>query len=96
MGMSILLKKRKGLIGAILIVTIFIGFVALYPKFVSTSDRFLMKGDFDRLLMAKQSAGMVTGSFQFTYAVNLIAQLIGPLPTLTPDTKLVLSFFHLV
>lgn len=92
-GLGTILKRRKGVLGAFLVIVVFGGFIGLYPVFESTYDRFLMGGDFERLLMAKEATGMVKGSLQFTYAVNLLAQLIGPLPTISPDIKEVLSFY---
>lgn len=82
-GMGLILQRRKGLTGVFVIVLLFAGFIALYPVFESTYNRFLMGGDLNRLLLAKQS--MIVGGTQFTYAVNLMAQLIGPLPTISPD-----------
>ncbi len=90
-AMGMVLQKRKGLSGAFIIILAFVAFVGLYPVFQSTYDRFLMGGDINRLLMAKQS--MIIVSTRFTYATNFLAQLIGPLPTISPDTKELLSFF---
>jgi hypothetical protein len=91
-GLGVLLQRKKGLLGVLLIVLIFISFIGLYPVFESQYNRFLMGGDVERVLEVKES--MITGSVQFTYAVNLMAQAIGPLPTILPvDKKVLLSFF---
>lgn len=90
-GLGIILKRRKGILGVFLVIIVFVGFVGLYPVFESTYSRFLRGGDIQGLLMAKES--MIIGNLQFTYAVNLLAQFIGPLPTISPDTKELLSFF---
>lgn len=90
-ALGIILKKRKGLTGAFLIIIVFIAFMSLSSLFQSTYNRFLPGGDLDQMLMGRDS--MIKGSIQFTYAVNLLAQLIGPLPTISPDTKEILSFY---
>jgi hypothetical protein len=92
-GLGTIMKRRKGLVGTFLIVIVFSGLVGLTSIIESSYSKFLGGGDFDRLLIAKEATGMVKGGVQFTYAVNLLAQLIGPLPTLSPDTKEMLSFF---
>ena len=45
------------------------------------------------LIYAKESEGMIIGSLSFTYAVNILAQIIGPLPTLISAEKISLTFF---
>lgn len=89
--LGLVLQRKKGMSGAIVIILAFASIIGLYPIFESTYDRFLMGGDFNQMLTSKES--MIKGSTQFTYAVNLLAQLIGPLPTISPDTKVMLSFF---
>lgn len=90
-GLGTIMKRRKGVIGAFLVIIVLGAFAGLYPVFESDYNRFLMGGDFDRVLMSKQS--MIKGSLQFTYSVNLLSQLIGPFPTISPDVKVMLSFF---
>jgi hypothetical protein len=92
-AMGMVLQRRKGLSGVFIILLAFAAFAGLYPVFQSTYDRFLMGGDINRLLMAKQASGMVIGSTRFTYATNFLAQAIGPLPTISPDIKQKLSFY---
>jgi len=52
-----------------------------------------MGGGFDMLIYARESQGMIIGSLPFTYSVNILAQLIGPLPTLISENKIMLTFF---
>jgi len=41
----------------------------------------------------KESEGMVKGSLLFTYSVNILAQLIGPLPSVNSNMRPLLSFY---
>jgi hypothetical protein len=47
----------------------------------------------ESLIERKEFEGMVTGSLQFTYAVNALAGLIGPMPTVVSKEKVQLSFY---
>jgi hypothetical protein len=58
---------------------------ALYDKFFG--------GGFAYMIYTKEVTGMVIRSLSFTYFVNIMAGLIGPLPTLSPTIKPVLSFY---
>lgn len=90
-SMGIFLQKRKGTTSAVVIFLAFIAVVGSSSLIESTYDKFLMGGDLERLVLAKES--MVKVSLPFTIIVNFIAQVIGPLPTISPDTKEILSFF---
>jgi hypothetical protein len=50
-------------------------------------------GGFSGIVTRNEESGMIRGGVKFTYAVNLLAQTIGPLPSILPNLKLVLSFF---
>lgn len=91
--MSLVLQRRKGLRGALVIVLSSVSLIAFYPIFEATYNRVLLGGDLSRLIMAREQQQMIVGSLQFTYAVNILAQLIGPLPTISPDTKVMLAFY---
>ncbi|MGK0254477.1 MAG: hypothetical protein ACI9OE_001978, partial [Mariniflexile sp.] len=47
----------------------------------------------ETMIAGKESTGMVKGSLPFTYAVNALAGLIGPIPTVVSKEKALLSFF---
>ncbi|MES2590515.1 MAG: hypothetical protein V4608_01435 [Bacteroidota bacterium] len=66
----------------------------LYSYIGMVSEKYLLGGT-EEMLAIKEATGMVKqGSVQFTYAVNILASLIGPLPTILP-TKPVLSLFSI-
>ncbi len=90
-ALSISLQRKKGFKEALVIILVFVSFVAFYPVFKASYDRFLMGGDLSRVLTARES--MIVGSLEFTYGTNILAQLIGPLPTISPDIKVQLSFY---
>ena len=103
--MSFILKKKKGTTGFVIIILFFSASIVFYPVFQPTYDRFLKGGDLDGMLSTKRD--MIKVNVQFTYATNLLALLIGPLPTITPEEsseklsfysagliyKILLSFF---
>lgn len=72
-------KTLIGLIGAVIL------FVITFSFFEMAIQRFLMGGSYEQIIAAKRATGMVIGSLPFTYSVNILAQLIGPLPSLLPS-----------
>jgi hypothetical protein len=91
--MGVVIQRGKGKKGPLLIILIFASIIVLRPVFKSTFDSFLRGGDINRVIEVKKSENMVKGSVSFTYAVNLLSQLIGPLPTISSGTKAILSFY---
>ena len=91
--MGVFIQRGKGKKGPFLLILIFASIIVLRPVFKSTFDSFLRGGDINRVIEVKKSENMVKGSVRFTYAVNLLAQLIGPLPTISSGTKAILSFY---
>jgi len=45
-------------------------------------------GGFDQLVISKESRGMVIGGLPFTYAVNTLAQAVGPLPSIVSSNPM--------
>ncbi|NDY74100.1 hypothetical protein [Desulfobacter hydrogenophilus] len=88
---GLLLERKKGLAGALSVIIFFSIFVALYSEFNFYYNKILKGGDIAYVLETKES--MVKGGVVFTYMVNILAQLIGPLPTLSPDISATISFF---
>jgi hypothetical protein len=87
-----LMKQKRTKMNIIIITIFFLGLSITSPYLAAIYDTFL-GGGMSSVIYSKQVAGMVIGSVQFTYLVNILAALIGPLPTLIPNTKTVLSFF---
>lgn len=50
-------------------------------------------GGVDTLIEARESQGMVIGGVGFTYAVNILSQTIGSIPTLISDSKISTMFY---
>jgi len=91
-GLGSLLTKKSGLgvkaIGLFLLIVLFANINLL----IEVVNRY-MSGGFEMLIYARESEGMIKGSIDFTYAVNILAQLIGPLPTLVSSEKVMLTLF---
>ena len=90
---SYVLEKRKKTDIVLMLILVFAVFVFLKPMFRSVYDRFARGGDYGQVIRSQESEGMVKGGVKFTLTVNFLAQLIGPLPTISTDTKTLLSFF---
>jgi len=90
---GLILQKRKGNTGILLIVLVFALFITL-SSFVESSYKYYTSGgDFNRLIEAREADGMVKVSLPFTYTANILAQLLGPLPTIGSGKNPMLSFF---
>jgi chromate transport protein ChrA len=77
-----------------LVVLAIILFITLYSFFQNSIDRYLLGGDITRLLIAQEEESMIKGGTRFTYLTNIVAQFIGPLPTILPiQEKQLLAFF---
>jgi len=50
-------------------------------------------GGLDSLIEARESENMVIGGLGFTYAVNILSQAIGPIPTVLSPTKILTMFY---
>ena len=92
-GISLTVKKRKGATGLLIMIIVFALFIFL-SSFVESSYKYYTGGgDFNRLINAREADGMVKGGLHFTYAVNVLAQFLGPLPTISSSKNPLLSFF---
>jgi len=95
-GISMLFKI-KGKLQFFFLIMLGVAFVVFMYSYISLlSDRYLLGGT-EQMLAIKEATGMVKqGSVQFTYAVNAIASLLGPLPSVLPtSSKQHLSFFSI-
>lgn len=76
-------------VGSILIL---LGAVAMIGTII-TMVNIYTTGGVDTLIEARESQGMVIGGVGFTYAVNILSQTIGPIPTLISDSKISTMFY---
>ncbi|MDC1400423.1 hypothetical protein N8297_00665 [Polaribacter sp.] len=84
------IKSQKILI---LIPFFFILFYFTYDYIEVVISKFIDPDGMASMLQNKEESGMVKLSIPFTIAVNVLAASIGPLPTIIPDSKIVLSFY---
>jgi hypothetical protein len=91
-GIGYLIYKRKTISAKIVFILIALLFVLVAPTIFIIINRYLA-GGFEFLVASRASQGMVIGSVPFTYAVNILAQAIGPLPTLLHDTNLLITIY---
>jgi hypothetical protein len=92
-GISWILQKRKGSTGVLIIVFVFSLLIILSAYIDSSYKHFTAGGNFNRLIAAREADGMIKGGLKFTYMVNILAQILGPLPTISPGKNLLLSFY---
>ncbi len=93
-GITMQFSKEGGVITRIISVIVIIGFVAMSNLIIEVIQTYTT-GGVDTLLEARQTQGGIIGSVPFTYAVNIISQTLGPLPTLTAiiKAKLLIMFY---
>lgn len=92
-GLTFLIFRWKSVVGLITIIASIIFIIILSSILIDNFNRYLMGGDLTYLLQIKEQQGMVIGGIGFTYAVNILAQAIGPMATFTPGKSEILSFY---
>lgn len=92
-SMGLILQKRKGNTGILIMVFVFALLIILSAFIESSYKHFTAGGNFNRLIAAREADGMIKGGLKFTYMVNILAQILGPLPTISPGKNLLLSFY---
>lgn len=83
-GIGIVFQRMRGFQKAGLIILICVGVFISFPFLEAGFNRFLKGGDFELLIAARLVQGQVVGSLPLSYAANVIAQLVGPFPTIIP------------
>lgn len=87
------INRSKRFSGFITLILILISLVFLSPLLFSTFNRFLGSG-VSGMISTNDAAGMVyQGNVVFSYLINFLAAYIGPLATIDPSDKTMLSFF---
>jgi len=80
-GLGFILSLKGG--GLLLIILI----GGTSPFLMSITEQYTT-GGIDTLIAARETQGMIIGGVPFTYAVNILAQSIGPLPSLLSDAAI--------
>ena len=90
---SILLAKRRSIGVSLLLVSSLFIFIFGFGYVEVVLNRFVGSGGVNEMLANKESSGMVKLSLPFTIAVNILSSLFGPLPSVNPGSKVILSFY---
>jgi hypothetical protein len=86
----IMLKNKSFIAIGIFIISLPL-VVGIFPFAETSMERYAYRGDIEKLIQYKQS--MIKGGVAFTYAINFLSQLIGPLPTISPSVDIKLSCY---
>lgn len=87
-----ILQQRKSLFSKIIVI-IFIGGMIYGSTFLEALLNRYLLGGIDEMIETKEISGMVKGGIGFTYAINILAGMIGPFPTISPNKSVLLSFY---
>ena len=87
------LLKRKGYLDKIFVFLIIIGLFFGSNLVNEIFFKYLTGGGVVQMIASRELEGMVKGSVEFTYIVNLLAGFIGPFPTILPNTRPDLSLY---
>ena len=91
-GISSLLSKKGTLFIKVISLFIVLGVIANAHLIASIVEGY-MHGGFEWLIYSRELEGMIIGSITFTYVVNTLSQIIGPLPTIISSNKIMLTFY---
>jgi hypothetical protein len=92
-GLSIVLNLKNKIAKGFIFLIISGLFFLSFSEISKQQERFIVGDDFDEMMEIKESTGMVKGGVGFSYAVNVIGALIGPLPTFNINEKTLISFY---
>ena len=90
-GFGSLLSKQGGIGIKIIALFIILFLISISSILIPILEKYTI-GGFDALIYARESEGMIKGGLPFTYAVNTLSQLFGPLPSLVSH-KITLTFY---
>ena len=91
-GIGSLFSRKGGVRVKIISLFIIIFLVSIGDTLLDIVNKY-MAGGFELLMYARAADGMIIGGIPFTYAVNTLAQLIGPLPTVVSSEKIHLILY---
>ena len=89
-GIGSLLGKKSGIAIKLVSLLILIFLISIGDNIIKIIEHY-SRGGFDMLIYSREAEGMIIGSIPFTYTVNILSQLIGPLPTLVSSEKIMLT-----
>jgi len=87
------LLKRKGLSEKIFALILGIGLIYGSNVVSGIYLKYMTEGGVSQMIAGRELEGMVKGSIEFTYMVNVLAGFIGPFPTILPNTRPDLSLY---
>jgi hypothetical protein len=92
-GISKLISSRRKyfeIVFAVMLIVVLI----ISSQFITIIFDKYFGGSFSYMIYTKEETGMVKSSIGFTYIINILSGLIGPLPTILPSfNKIVLSIY---
>jgi len=86
-GLGTLLSQKGGMGVKVVSFLIFAFLIIIGDSILAEIDKYTT-GGFDTLLEAREVQGMINGSVTFSYAVNILSESVGPLPTVISETKI--------
>jgi len=92
MGLGSMLSKDGSFWTKLFSIFIFIVFVAMGGALTEQINSYTT-GGVDTLISARETQGGVIGGIFFTYTVNILSQVIGPLPTIISMSKVGTMFY---
>ena len=91
-GVGMLLSNKGGIATKIVSLIIFISLISMGNSILLEIDKYTT-GGIDTLMEAREVQGMIIGGIPFTYAVNILSQMIGPMPTIISESKVSTMFY---
>jgi len=91
-GLGTLFSQKGGVGIKIVSFLIFAFLIIIGDSILAEIDKYTT-GGFDTLMEAREVQGMIIGGIPFTYAVNILSQSVGPLPTVISDTKILTMLY---
>jgi len=91
-GIGALFGERMGVGVKIFALILFIGLMA-FGGFITEQVNSYTTGGVDSLIHAREAEGGIIGGVFFTYSVNVLSQLIGPLPTAISMSRVGTMFY---
>jgi hypothetical protein len=91
-GLGTLLSQKGGVGIKVVSFLIFAFLIIIGDAILAEIDKYTT-GGFDTLMEAREVQGMIIGGIPFTYAVNILSQSVGPLPTVISETKVLTMLY---
>ena len=92
-GVSAFFSKQTGVTIKAIALIIFLIIVAVAGNSIAAEIDDYTAGGIDGLIYARTIQGSIIGGLPFTYAVNVLSQSIGPIPTIISSKKVLTMFY---